>query len=61
MLVGGRGDIRIVREWGKMGLVKYEKFLAALEIRALGTYDTGREGKPRWIKTRYYIMKPLMK
>ena len=34
-LVGGPRDTRIVREQGKMGLVKHGKIMAALERRAL--------------------------
>ena len=41
-LVEGSRDIRIVREQGKMGLVKHEKIMAALEKRAL-RYRKGKE------------------
>ena len=34
-LIGEARDTRIVREQGKMGLVKHERIMAALERRAL--------------------------
>ena len=34
-LVGGPRDTRVVREQGKMGLVKHGRIMAALETRAL--------------------------